>query len=328
MDSKYLLHIFDYITPNSVAILQNLDDNTSDDIFIYFDENNIDYNIIDIGDFFEYNAESVESNNMSFDLLQSYDVVLINGYKNWSFVREYIVKLGDNLPFTILVDFKDYYNKELYKLNTLNIIGEAINDVQEKILFYSFDISYNISIISINNARNYDILKDYQKNNIMYGFINFNSSYSEDTYDRKEISHVNDYDYLYNDNFLEDDSKEDVLVNDLKIKNYNFYHMNKSLKEDVSILSDTNKMFLSDISELRSEVSDLKKDNDNYAEQLSDKVNQLNNLHNEVDKQNSELLEMKQKISSLEKDKERVLSSRSWKLTSPLRKLSKMFSKE
>lgn len=328
MDSKYLLNIFDYIAPNSVAILQNLDDNVSNDVYIYFEENNVDYNIMDMSSFFEYGAGSVESNSMSLDLFQSYDVVLINGYKNWSFVREYFVKLGDNFPFTILVDFKDYYNKELYKLNTLNIIGEAINNVQEKILFYSFDISYNISIISINNSRNYDILMNYQKNNIIYGFINSSSSYAEDNSDRKEIFYVNDYDYLYNDSFLEDDSKEDVLINDLKIKNYNFYHMNKSLKDDVDILSDTNKMFLRDISELRGEVANLKKYNDNYVEQLSDKDNQLNNLHNEVDKQNSELLEMKQKISSLEKDKTRLLSSRSWKLTSPLRKLSKMFSKE
>ena len=180
MDSKYLLNIFDYIAPNSVAILQNLDDNVNNDVFIYFDENNVDYNIMDIGGFFEYNAESVESNRISVELFQSYDVVIINGYKNWSFVREYFVKLGDNFPFTILVDFNDYYNKELYKLNTLNIIGEAINDVQEKILFYSFDISYNISIISINNSRNYDILMNYQKNNIIYGFINFSSSDTED----------------------------------------------------------------------------------------------------------------------------------------------------
>lgn len=328
MDLKNIFQLFNEVSPDYVAIMGDIGENFDNNIFKYFDENNIDSEIFDINNFYSFNRDSIKSDEFPFDSVSDFDVVIINGFKNWSFIQNYIKKLGENLPLTILLDFEDYYNKELYKLNTLNIIGEIINGVQEKILFYSFDISNDISVLSMNNSVNYDIMMNFQKNHILYGFINLNSSYSNDNFIEKEISDTADYDYLKNDRFLEDNElKKENVINDLYIKNYNFYYENVSLKENNDILIETNKMFLNDISDLRLKLSKLEKDNLDYVNQISSKNNQLNNLQNKLDKQDLDLDEIKQKNIILKDEKNAILSSKSWKLTSPFRKLSNLFSK-
>ena len=88
-----------------------------------------------------------------------------------------------------------------------------------------------------------------------------------------------------------------MIIENLNKENYSLSYQNDSIKEDNLLLVKTNKMFLEDLRDLNVSNKDLEET----------------------------IAELKRDYSILEKEKDSILDSRSWRITSPLRKIFGFF---